>query len=67
MVFKNTILHKKREKDFDEKEQSMLRDSMTKEELFESVIKNSSSYIHLVAEIVTNCGDSIENSDLKNS
>ena len=65
LVFKNTLLHKKREKEFEEKEKSQLRDSMSKEELFDGVIKNSGSYIHLLAELVSSTAEGIENADLR--
>ena len=65
LVLKNTLLHKKRENEFEEKEKNLIRDSMSKDELFNAIIKNSSNYVHFLSEIVIGSSEAIENSDLK--
>ncbi len=65
LVSKNTILHKKREKEFAAKESTLILSSMGKQELFDSVINNSVNYVHFLSETINSCSEGIEQADLK--
>lgn len=65
LMYKNSKYHKKREKEFEEIENNLLRDSMNKMELYANIRKNSSEYIYSIANLIESCADGIENSDLK--
>lgn len=65
LVFRNTILHRRREKEFEEREKVTSKHQMTKEELYEAIINGSSKYIHSISDLVTNCNDGVAHNDLR--
>lgn len=64
IIFRNTILHRRREKEFEEREKLTSKHQLTKDELFENVIVGNGKFVHSLANLVTNCNDGILHNDL---
>jgi phosphate/sulfate permease len=64
IIFRNTILHRRREKEFEEREKLTAKHQLSKEELFDNVIMGCGKFAHSLANLVTNCNDGILHNDL---
>lgn len=65
LVFRSTILHKRREKEFEEKEKFTLKHHISKEDLYTNIITGIGKFTHSISSNISNCSDGILRGDLK--
>jgi len=65
LMFRTTILHKKREKEFVDKEKLTSKVHLSKEDLFNNTINGLGKYVHTIAHNINDCTDGIIHYDLK--
>ncbi len=65
LVFRSTMIHKKREKEFEEKEKLTMKHQMSKDDLFSAIIGGIGKFVHALSNNITQCSDGIIRSDLK--
>ncbi len=65
LVFRSTLTHRKREREFEEKEKLTLKHHVSKDELFDNIVEGVSKHIHAISNLISNCSDGIIRGDLK--
>ncbi len=65
LVFRTTILHKRREKEFEDKEKLTSKIHLTKDELLKNTVDGLGKYVHTIARNISDCSDGIVHYDLK--
>lgn len=65
LVFRSTLIHKKREKEFEEKEKVTMKIHTSKDDLFNNIINGIGKYVHSTSNLISNCSDGIIRNDLK--